>query len=54
MIELDGTANKERLGELIVPEITAVEAEMRAWVAEDPASRHFGPPPFSEHQGKIG
>ena len=46
-------ANKERLGELLGPEITAVEAEMDAWVAEDPKNRHFGPPPFGEHRGKL-
>ena len=45
-------ANKERLGELLGPEIDAVEAAMRDWVAEDPEHRHFGPPPFDEHRGK--
>ena len=46
-------ANKERLGELLGPEIDAVEAEMHAWVAEDQETRHFGPPSFSEHRGKL-
>ena len=46
-------ANKERLDELLGPEIDAVEAEMQTWVAEDPEHRHFGPPPFAEHQGKL-
>jgi tetratricopeptide (TPR) repeat protein len=45
-----------RVGEIadLLPEIAAVEAEMQAWVAEDPDNRHFGPPPFAEHKGKMG
>ncbi|MCH8168468.1 MAG: tetratricopeptide repeat protein, partial [Proteobacteria bacterium] len=46
-------ANKERFDELLGTEIAAVEAAMQAWVAEDPEHRHFGPPPFAEHQGKL-
>ena len=40
-------------GSDLAPEIDAVEAAMRDWVAEDPEARHFGPPPFAEHQGKL-
>ncbi|HUS53792.1 MAG TPA: hypothetical protein VMY41_07280 [Thermohalobaculum sp.] len=43
-------ANKERLGALIRPEIEAVEVGMRAWVAEDPENRHFGPPATSRNE----
>jgi hypothetical protein len=28
-----------------VPVIARIEGEHRAWVAEDPQNRHFGPPP---------
>jgi len=45
--------NEERLGKLLVPEIAAVEAAMRDWVAEDRENRHFGPPSFAEHQGRM-
>jgi len=48
-------AARLRSGDLsdLVPEIDAVEAAMQAWVDEDPENRHFGPPPFSEHHGKL-
>jgi tetratricopeptide (TPR) repeat protein len=33
----------------LLPVISQIEAEHRAWVAEDPVSRHFGPPsPFAK------
>ncbi|MEM8821229.1 MAG: hypothetical protein AAGE90_17180 [Pseudomonadota bacterium] len=37
----------------LLPEIAEVERLMRDWVAEDPENRHFGPPPFAEHNGKL-
>jgi tetratricopeptide (TPR) repeat protein len=30
----------------LVPVIAQIEREHRAWVAEDPENRHFGPPPY--------
>ena len=46
-------ANKGRLDELLGPEIEAVEAEMQAWVAEDPEHRHLRPPPFTQHPASV-
>jgi tetratricopeptide (TPR) repeat protein len=35
----------------LLPVIAQIEAEHRAWVAEDPENRHFGPPsPFASEQ----
>jgi tetratricopeptide (TPR) repeat protein len=44
-------ARQLRRGDMsrLAPAITAIEAEHRAWVAEDPEHRHFGPPsPFAK------
>lgn len=38
-----------RDGSDLVPEIAEVERSIQARVAEDPETRHFGPPPFAEH-----
>ena len=35
----------------LLPVIAQIEAEHRAWVAQDPENRHFGPPsPFASER----
>jgi tetratricopeptide (TPR) repeat protein len=49
-------ATRLRRGDIadLMPVIAQIEAEHRAWVAEDPKNRHFGPPsPFDPSQDRM-